>query len=121
MPKLRVFRLGNSLLLGLICLLSGGVFFLADGAHGDSFGTDCPPNWEDRTGFCFGGSGYRDTGMTSCATSPSGLCCTYEGYKIVCSLDDTIVIGSAYKLKQAGTLGVCDKNYFQCALGSDPG
>lgn len=121
MSKLHVFRLGNSLLLGLIVFLTGSVFFLSNGARGDSFGTDCPPDWDNITGFCFTDKVLLDTGQTSCATSPSGLCCTYEGYKVACSGDTSVVIGSAYRLKQAGTLGVCDRNYFQCALGSNPG
>ena len=110
MSKLRVFRLGNSLLLGLIVLLAGSVFFLSNGAHGDSFGTDCPPDYENITGYCFTDKELLDTHQTSCATSPSGLCCTYEGYKVVCSGDTSIVVGYAYKLNQAGASGTCGPN-----------
>ncbi len=103
MFKFRAFRLGNSLLLGLIGLLTGSVFFLSHAAHGDSFGTDCPPNWENVSGFCFVDDEYRDTGQTSCATSPSFLCCTYEGFKVVCPPDTNE--GYAYDLTQAGESG----------------
>ncbi len=110
MFTLPVFRLGNSLLLGLIGLLTGSVFFLSHSAHGDSYGTDCPPNWSYISGFCFGDDVYEDTGQTSCATSPSGLCCTYEGFKIVCSLDGSVV-GTAYSLNKAGQ----DGYYYKCS------
>ena len=104
MFKLHDFRLGNSLLLGLIGLLSGSVFFLSNGAHGDSFGTDCPPNWQNTSGFCFGDEILVDTHGTNCATSPSGLCCNYEVYKVECSLDQ-LLMGYAYQLNGAGQSG----------------
>ncbi len=100
MFKSRVFRLGNTLLLGLITLM-GAVFFQSRSAQAtDRFGTDCPPDWSYVSGYCFGGETLLDTGMTSCASDYSGrMCCTYEGYKVVCSIDHSTVVGSAYSLK----------------------
>ena len=104
MLKHYAFRLGNTFLLGLISLLSGSLFFLSDGAHGDSFGTDCPPNWENTSGFCFVDEEYKDTGGTNCATSISGLCCSYEVFKVKCPLNDALM-GYAYHLTKAGEVG----------------
>ncbi len=117
MLKIHVFRLGNSLLLGLIVLM-GAVFFQSNGAQAqDKYGTNCPPDWSYISGFCFGGETYLDTGMTSCASDYSGrMCCTYEGFKVVCAIDPSTTVGSAYQLKYAGQAGYCNSNNSQCVL-----
>ena len=103
MHKSHVFRLGSSFLLGLIAFLSGGVFFLSNGAYGDSKGTDCPSDWSNVSGFCFQDEQKIDTGGTNSATSPSGKCCTYEVYKVVCPGGGTM--GYSYSLNKAGQSG----------------
>lgn len=103
MFKFRAFRLGNSILLGLIALLTGAVFFQSSGAQGDSFGTDCRQSWENISGFCFEDTVKQDTHGTNCATSPSFLCCTYEVSKVVCPPDT--IEGYAYDLTKGGESG----------------
>lgn len=113
MSKLRVFRLGNSLLLGLICFLTASVFFLSNGAQAqDPYGTDCAGSWGYAYGGCQQGGGTltsHDTGGYDCSTSPTGLCCTYRVEKIVCSNDPTLT-GYYYGLWKAGAAGICPKS-----------
>ena len=106
MLKLRAFRLGNSFLLGLIGLLTGSVFVLSNGAHGDAFGSDCPPDWSVLSGGCDGIIVTRWTGSYSCATSPSGLCCTYKGFGVFCDVNDSEThMGYLYSLDKKGVSG----------------
>jgi hypothetical protein len=117
MLKFRVLRIGNTLLLGLTVLM-GSVFFLSRSALGDMdrFGTDCPPDWSNTNGSCYQEKVYQDTHQTSCATDYSGRkCCTYEGYKVVCS-EDNYLLGYAYSLNKAGQYGHCDSTTSRCVL-----
>lgn len=116
MFNLRFLRLGNSLLLGLIGFLAGVPLLLSHSAQPDIYGSDCPPNWSNLSAACPAGSSAQpyDTGMTSCATSPTGDCCTYEGYKAICNDPGSTQIGYAYVLKGKGATGytyICSPQY----------
>ena len=113
MFKYNIFRLGNILLLGFITLM-GAVFFQSNGAHGDAYGTNCPPDWSYVSGFCFTGTYMKDTGTTTCASAYGGRqCCTYEGFKVFCT---TTQVGYSYALKYAGQYGTCDPNTSHCVV-----
>lgn len=109
MSKSRILRLGNSLLLGLIVLM-GAVFFQSHGAQAqDPFGTDCQPQYINLNGSCNGSPAQYDTGKTSCATSPTNRCCTYEVFRVVCA--DGKSLGYIYRLKKAGL----DGHFYTCS------
>ncbi len=107
MFKFRAFRLGNSFLLGLVGLLAGCTLFLSHSAGADSQGTDCPPDWSYLSAACYSPGVLEtvDTGESSCATSPTGLCCTYEGYKAYCDNVTRTQIGYTYVLTKPGESG----------------
>lgn len=116
MSKPSLFRLGNSLLLGLIALM-GAVFFQSTSAHGDAFGTSCPPNWARTNGMCNANIYFADTNSSTCASDYSGRqCCTYEGFKVQCMTFPMYDMGYAYKLKHAGQDGSCPSGGGQCVL-----
>ncbi len=107
MLKLRAFRLGNSFLLGLVGLLTGSVFVLSNGAHGDAFGSDCVPDWSVLSASCDNGTQVsRWSGSYYCATSPSGLCCSYQVFGVFCDANGTEThLGTSYHLVRKGESG----------------
>ena len=116
MFKPHAFRLSNTLLLGLISLLTGAVFFQANVARGDIPRGDCPPDWTV-TSFYHCPSGgkiyYTPAQWWVCQTSPSGVCCTYEEYDIWCYDPNTTTthLGYHYVLYQLGESGkTCTQN-----------
>jgi hypothetical protein len=113
MFKLRAFRLGNSFLLGLISLLTGCTFFMSHSAGADDKGTDCPPNWTNLSGLCYNGTiTTENTGGFSCATSPTGRCCTYQAWKVYCNTNGTKSLnGYTYILDRAGESGKTCTSY----------
>ncbi len=108
MFKHHAFRLGNTFLLGLIGLLAGCTLFVSHSAEaGDAFGTDCQPDWSVLSAGCNNGTQVtRWCGSYSCATSPTGLCCSYQVFGVFCDANGTEThLGTSYHLVRAGESG----------------
>jgi len=105
-------RFINLLALALMAIvLAGTLLATSKVASADQFGTDCVIVYATK----IAGVNCRvpeegpitrkvATGTNSCATSPSGLCCTYDDYKLYCVVGN-ILSGYSHELTKAGEAG----------------